>query len=48
MEWQIKDGEIVVRPVRTKFLRFKNTIRVGKGDVTSDIKLIGKEWAKKI
>lgn len=38
LEWTVDHGKIVVRPVRSGFLRFRNTVHIGAGDIEEDIK----------
>ncbi|NQU64055.1 MAG: AbrB family transcriptional regulator [SAR324 cluster bacterium] len=37
LEWEIKNGNVVVKPVHNKFLSHKNSIQVGEGDIQKDI-----------
>jgi len=37
LEWTIEKGKAVVSPVRKDFLRFRNTVSVGAGDISDDI-----------
>ena len=37
LEWEIEDGNVRVYPVQADFLKFRNVIRVGKGDIRQDI-----------
>ncbi len=47
LEWKIENGKAVVLPVRRKFLEYRNAVKVGNGDITSDIDLARKERAEK-
>ena len=38
IEWKIENGKIVIIPSRKHFLRFRNTVKVGPGDIRTDIK----------
>jgi AbrB family looped-hinge helix DNA binding protein len=37
LDWEIKNGNVVVKPVHNKFLIHKNSIQVGKGDIQKDL-----------
>ena len=37
LEWNLKNGTMVVKPIKAGFLRFRNTVRIGPGDIKSDI-----------
>ncbi len=38
IEWKIENGKIVIIPLRKHFLGFRNTVKVGPGDIRADIK----------
>jgi AbrB family looped-hinge helix DNA binding protein len=37
LEWKMEDGRVVVAPAKARFLRFKNSVRVGPGSIAEDI-----------
>jgi len=37
LEWSIEKGKAVVSPVRRDFLRYRNSLAVGAGDISVDI-----------
>ena len=37
IEWRIEGGKIVIIPLKKRFLEFRNSIKVGSGDIRSDI-----------
>ncbi len=39
LEWKLENGKAVVYPSRQQFLKHRNAISVGKGDIDADIKL---------
>ncbi|MFH1673682.1 MAG: type II toxin-antitoxin system PrlF family antitoxin [Pseudomonadota bacterium] len=39
LEWKIERGRAVVLPLNKPFLRYRNTIKVGAGNIANDIKL---------
>lgn len=38
LEWRVEKGRVIVTPVQRNFLRYKNAIKMGVGDITADIK----------
>lgn len=47
IEWKIENGRIVVVPMQKNFLKFRNTIKTGKGKIKDDIKLAKKRRAER-
>jgi len=39
LEWKVEDGKIVVLPMQKNFLKFRNAVKTGAGDIENDIKL---------
>ena len=37
IEWRVLNGKAEVVPVRTGFLRYRNAIHIGEGDLRSDL-----------
>lgn len=37
LEWVVKKGKAVVRPVHSDFLAYRGIIKTGTGDIASDI-----------
>ncbi len=37
LEWDLKNGTMVVKPRKASFLRFRNIVRIGSGDIKRDI-----------
>ena len=37
LEWNMENGRIIVTIPRKEFLKYKNSIRVGAGDIKQDI-----------
>ncbi len=37
IEWEVKNNEVIIRPVSMPFLKYQASIRVGKGDILQDI-----------
>jgi len=47
IEWRVYEGRAEVVPVRTAFLRHRNAIRVGAGDVRADLEAARTARARK-
>ena len=39
LEWKLENGKVVVYPSKQQFLKYRNTAKVGNGDIATDIKL---------
>jgi len=39
LEWKVEKGKVTLYPAKSNFLRFRNTIKTGQGDIAGDIKL---------
>jgi bifunctional DNA-binding transcriptional regulator/antitoxin component of YhaV-PrlF toxin-antitoxin module len=37
LEWKIERGKVVIYPSQKKFLRYRNAVKTGKGDISADI-----------
>ena len=37
LDWQIEDGRIIVSPVQADFLKHRNSVRTGTGDIAEDV-----------
>ena len=38
LDWKIENGKAVVTPLKAPFLKHRNSIKVGAGDINQDIK----------
>ncbi len=47
LEWNIENGRIVVLPMQKNFLKFRNAVKTGSGDIEDDIKLSRKRRAER-
>jgi AbrB family looped-hinge helix DNA binding protein len=47
LEWKIEQGRIIVYPAQKDFLKFRNAIKVGPGDIAEDIKQAREQRASK-
>ena len=47
IEWKIENGKIIMIPSKKHFLKFRNTVKVGPGDIQTDIKSVRKIMAKR-
>ncbi|PXF58029.1 MAG: AbrB family transcriptional regulator [Deltaproteobacteria bacterium] len=48
LEWSLKNGTIMVKPKKPGFSRFRNTVRIGSGDIKRDINKARKLRASRI
>lgn len=39
LNWRVEKGNIIVSPMPAKFLAFRNSVRIGPGDIKKDIEL---------
>jgi AbrB family looped-hinge helix DNA binding protein len=39
LEWTLERGKVIVYPVRNDFLKHCNSVKIGPGDITEDIRL---------
>ena len=37
LEWKVEKGRITVYPAKKKFLKYRNTVKTGRGDIAADI-----------
>ena len=42
IEWKIENGKVIVCPVQKNFLKHKNAVNTGKGNISEDIQLARK------
>ena len=47
LEWNVENGKIVVLPMQKNFLKFRNAVKTGSGDIEDDIKLSRKQRIEK-
>ena len=47
LEWKVENGRAVVLPVQKQFLKYRNAIKTGKGDIARDMELARIERAEK-
>jgi AbrB family looped-hinge helix DNA binding protein len=40
IEWKLEKGKVTVYPAKQNFLKYKNAIKVGKGDIAEDIETV--------
>jgi bifunctional DNA-binding transcriptional regulator/antitoxin component of YhaV-PrlF toxin-antitoxin module len=39
LEWKFDHGKAIVSPLQKNFLKYRNSVKVGKGDIEADIGL---------
>lgn len=37
LEWVVENGQVVVYPVHSEFLRYRGSVKTGAGDIAADI-----------
>jgi len=37
LEWKIENGKVYLYPVKSNFLKYRNSIKTGHGDISDDI-----------
>ena len=47
LEWKVENGRILVLPMQKNFLKFRNSVKTGSGNIDEDIKLSRKRRAKR-
>lgn len=47
LEWKIESGKAVVSPLKKPFLKYRNIIKTGTGNIADDIKLARIKRAEK-
>ncbi|MCW5207069.1 AbrB/MazE/SpoVT family DNA-binding domain-containing protein [Desulfobulbus sp. F5] len=47
LDWKIEDGRIVVSPMQTDFLKHKNSVQIGTGDIAEDIQAARRQRAER-
>ena len=46
IEWKLERGLVIVEPINKPFLKFKGSIKIGKGNIEIDIKKARKRIAE--
>ena len=39
LEWKFDHGKVVVSPLQKNFLKYQNSVKIGKGNIETDIEL---------
>jgi AbrB family looped-hinge helix DNA binding protein len=39
LDWKVERGRIIVSPVKQNFLKYRNTIKTGPGNIADDIEV---------
>ncbi len=37
LEWKFDHGKVIVSPLQKDFLKYRNSVKIGKGDIDKDI-----------
>ena len=40
LEWKVEKGGVVVYPIKRTFLKYRNAVKTGQGNITEDIELV--------
>jgi AbrB family looped-hinge helix DNA binding protein len=47
IEWKIEDDKVVVYPVQQRFLQYRNSVKVGPGEIRDDVETARVQMAEK-
>jgi AbrB family looped-hinge helix DNA binding protein len=39
LEWKVEKGRVVLYPAKRNFLKYRNAVKTGKGDIAGDIEV---------
>ena len=39
LNWKVERGRVIVSPIKQNFLKYRNTIKTGTGNIASDIEI---------
>jgi len=39
LEWKVEKGKVTLYPVKPNFLKYRNTVKTGQGDIADDIEI---------
>ena len=37
LEWKVEEGKVTLYPAKRNFLKYRNAVKTGKGDIAGDI-----------
>jgi AbrB family looped-hinge helix DNA binding protein len=37
LEWKVENGQVILYPVKRNFLKYRNSVQTGQGDIAGDI-----------
>ena len=37
LDWKVEKGKIIISPSKRNFLKYRNAIKIGRGDIAGDI-----------
>lgn len=37
LDWKVEKGKIVISPSKRNFLKYRNAVKIGRGDIAGDI-----------
>lgn len=47
IEWKVERGKVFISPVHKEFLKYRNSIKTGSGDISEDIRLVRERRTEK-
>jgi len=37
LEWKVENGQVILYPAKRNFLKYRNSVKTGQGDIAGDI-----------
>ena len=37
LEWRVENGKVILYPAKRNFLNYRNSVKIGQGDIAGDI-----------
>ena len=37
LEWKVENGQVILYPIKRNFLKYRNSVKTGQGDIAGDI-----------
>jgi AbrB family looped-hinge helix DNA binding protein len=37
LEWKVENGKVILYPAKRNFLNYRNSVKIGQGDIAGDI-----------
>ena len=39
LDWKVEKGKIIISPSKPNFLKYRNAVKIGRGDIAGDIEI---------